>query len=172
VNGKDVPESKQAEEILKQADIYLASSKIKGLSITYSANISQTNSILKTYENGNWRTGVSGENQAQVMQEMESLLSGTIYSHLQNSVRISPITTIPSDVNDVNEWMTQLSSDMNEVESLLKKDWIVLGWINQDSKPNYAHAQDSPNGVIKHFPPKVSSYVQNSLHQFSLNYPK
>lgn len=170
-HGVEIDAKLQALSILIEAMKNL-SEGFPGTAITYSANYSQTIMIRQTYDAGGWQTNIVGSNQASVMTEMEKEMASTLYSSLHGKLHIAPITTIPSDPNDIPAWLTILESDMSSIENLLKNNWIVLGWQNQSSFPEFAHADKKAKGVVSKFPSQVHDYIQNTLSQFAITYPK
>ena len=170
-NGAEIDANTQAQPILIEAMKNL-SFGYPGTAITYSANFSQTIMIRQTYDTGGWETNIVGSNQASVMSEMEKEMAGKLYSSLQGKLHIAPITTIPTDPTDIPAWLNILKADMASIENLLKNNWIVLGWQNQSSFPEYAHADKKAKGVVSHFPVQVHDYIQNTLNQFAITYPK
>ena len=143
--GVAVPSRNQAEEILTTA-ADLISKGAKGVAITYSANYGQTREIGKIYAAGGWNTHTDGAHQAEVMQDMESLL-GTTYQALQGKMRIAPITTMNAYVDPLTPWndtvlMDVVTADLGRIKGYLDDGWSVLGWQNQDTvdKPKRPYA--------------------------------
>ncbi|WP_435578474.1 hypothetical protein [Gilvibacter sp.] len=161
----------QAINILSNAIMAISMQDPEAVYITYSANYSQTANIEKTYASGQWKTGVNGSNQASVMREMEDLMANDDkYKALQGKMKIAPITTIPKST-ELADWKAEIQSDLDRIKACLDGSSIVFGWINQETDPLYAHAIDSPSGVIAHFPDEIHNQVQNTLSQFAKDYP-
>lgn len=163
-NGESVSSYDQAVAILEEAKKWIAKG-YKGVAITYSANYDQTTAIHRTYKSGHWNTKTSGANQAEVMREMESLL-GNVYSALQHHVLIAPITTMTYSNFGGNSHKDVVESDLKHIKSLLENEWIVLGWQNQHSRPDYA-----VGGGIATLPAEINNLIQSTLAQYAKNFP-
>lgn len=162
-SGKGVSSLEQALAIIAEAQKLIGGGS-PGVAITYSANYGQTQKIHKTYEAGGWNTQTSGANQADVMQEMESLMGGK-YSSLQRQLEIAPITTIP-DTYSGKTHLQVVESDLEYIKSLLDKKWDVLGWQNQGSKPHYAVG----GGVAGPLPQEINTLIQTTLAKYAVDY--
>ena len=73
-NGKPLSAMDQARRIIQEAAKRLEYGAA-GFAITYSANYDQSVHIRQTYRDGNWITGTSGANQAEVMRCNEGRLA-------------------------------------------------------------------------------------------------
>lgn len=161
----------QAKNILDTAITAISLQQPEAVYITYSANYGQTVTIENTYSAGDWKTGISGSNQASVMSAMESLMgTDDNYKALQGVMKIAPITTIPKSMV-LDDWKAEIQADLDRIKGYLDGSSIVFGWINQETAPEYAHAIDSPTGVIPHFPTEIHGLVQGTLTQFAKDYP-
>ncbi len=163
-NGAFVSSEQQARSILDKAQT-LIDSGVKGVAITYSANYGQTVNIHKVYNAGEWFTGTSGSNQADVMTKMEKLME-TEYSDLQHLLQIAPITTMTYEIKDGGyggkTHQEVVEADLAYIKQLLDKGWTVLGWINQDSSPLYA-----VGGGIASLPIVLDNLIQDTLSQYA-----
>ncbi|MCK5893273.1 MAG: hypothetical protein KAG53_02430 [Endozoicomonadaceae bacterium] len=142
INYSRVRAIDQAETILKKARSVLAANpNVPGVAITYSANHDQTERIIDTYENGDWKTDTNGSNQATVMFYVEQLLNGQ-YSEMKHKFRIAPISTMTTD--DKNGYLcTRKETDMglNYIkDELIGKGWHVLGWQNESCNSENTYA--------------------------------
>ena len=151
----------QALSIIKEAQKLIAAGS-PGVAITYSANYGQTVTINKTYDSGGWDTGTNGSNQAAVMHDMETLM-GKKYTALQHKLEIAPITTMTYTDYGKYTHKQVIESDLEHIKALLKKGWDVLGWINQDSKPNYAVG----GGVAGALPKEINDLIQTTLADYA-----
>jgi hypothetical protein len=97
-----------------------------GVAITYSANQGQTKALVRAYAAGDYAAGISGANQAEVMERMETLLGDEANADLR--LRIAPITTI-----DV------VTEDLARIRDQLDAGWTILGWRNQKTVNNPDH---------------------------------
>ncbi len=132
------PAEEQALIILNEVEKYLKQGYTQ-VGITYSANDGQSEKIAQTYQKGGWFTGTNGANQASVMHQLEQMLA-TTHKHLQHAFRILPITTIDySGGNNVKpEWLIR---DVNNIHTFLNQpNHVVMGWQNEDTKPNNRYA--------------------------------
>ncbi|MDO7172623.1 hypothetical protein [Mariniflexile sp. AS56] len=59
-----------------------------------------------------------------------------------------------------------VQEDLDYIKSLLDKGVDVSGWINQNSKPNYAIG----GGVVGNLSPAIDSLIQTTLSQYSKDY--
>ena len=159
-----VPSVIQARRILDYAE-QLLSGEIAGVAITYSANYGQTQHIRKCYDSGEWKTGISGANQAQVMTELESLLENE-YQALQNKVRIAPITTMTYDNYGTFTHLQVIEQDLMGIRKLLETGWVVLGWMNQNTSPLFA-----VGGGIAMLAGELDNLIQDNLLHFSREFP-
>jgi len=167
-----LPFSSKLRDSLKQAQVLINEAKelinkgAPGVAITYSANYAQTVKIRETYEAGEWYTHTSGLHQADVMREMEALMASEETS-LQGLVQIAPITTITYTDYNGQTLDDVIKSDFDNVVSLLKKGWTVLGWKNQDSIPKYA-----VGGKISNMTSAQNKRIQNAFLKLSKEYPE
>ncbi len=162
----------QAAQILKHAT-QLVASGAAGVALTYSANYGQTRTIEQVYFSGGWNTQTSGLNQAQVIQELESLL-GNQNKELQCKMHIVPITTMNAYVDPAVPWnddvlMGIVTTDLDRIKSYLESGWSVLGWQNQDTVNDPSHPYAVGGGVAK-LPKAVSEKIQNTLMQYAKDY--
>lgn len=162
-NGHYLTSEEQAMRITNYAQELIAKGAI-GVAITYSANYDQTQRIAQTYSEGNWNTHTSGANQAAVMTALEEL---QIISHknLQHKIRIAPITTMTYSDYGGKSHEEVVVDDLYKIEDLLRKGWMVLGWMNQNTAPNYA-----VGGGIAELPEKLSALIQANLKEFEKRY--
>ncbi len=80
---------------------------------------------------------------------------------------------MPGD-NSIAGWNEQLhlslvEKDLKHIESLLKKEWAILGWQNQKTVDDI----DKPyaiGGGIATLPEEVSKKIQNTLKTFSIKF--
>ena len=167
--------TQQAEAILDEAQgrIDLGAN---GVMITYSANYEQTQEIGRVYAEGGWDTGTSGSGQASVIRAMEGLL-GSGRSELQQTMRIAPITTMTYQSYGDRTHAEIVTEDIERIRRQLDDGWDVLGWINEDSKPDYAvgggvASSEDPDkpGEIR-FPKPLQEQVQQALRQLAQDYP-
>ncbi len=157
----------QAEQILAKADEILKSHpEIPGVAITYSANHDQTMDIINCYNNKQWRTGVSGSNQAEVMKELEQLQGdGQRYQHLQHKMRIAPLSTMKYTSSNETKAVTdqELKVSLDYLGKLVADGWQVLGWQNPESLKN----RDAPfavgGGVSQVMPEAHKELIQSTL---------
>lgn len=126
---------KQARAILNKAKASIkANPQLPGVAITYSANHhQQTEQILKTYDEGNWKTSTNGANQAKVMFWMEKLLEKDEFKHLQGRVRIAPISTMQFGGGGGTLTGEMVNRSLENLRDLINEGWNVLGWQNQRS---------------------------------------
>lgn len=166
-----ISSKQQAIQILDTATTALSLQDAACVYITYSANQGQTERIAQAYKDGDWKTGIGGANQADVMHTMEDLMASEAkYTELQGKMKIAPITTIPNNT-DLTVWSGVINHDLNRIKGYLQGSNIVFGWMNQDTAPKFAHALNSPTGVVKSFPAQISDLVQNALIEFAKDYP-
>ncbi len=172
VDGKKISASEQAKKILEKANA-LVKKGSKGMAIIYSANYGQTRDIQRTYLSGEYCAQILGANQAQVMFEMERMLSG-IYNSLQYKMRIAPITTMNGYSNPVPNWNNDvllgiIQTDLDRIENYLLSGWSVFGWQNQltaaDSNAPYAIG----GGVVK-LPAQITDTIQERLKKLKFTY--
>ena len=168
-NGKTVSSRDQAQTILIKAEELMRQGYI-GVAITYSAKYDQTLRIAQVYNSGGWRTNTNGANQASVMHEMELLLDKS-YAALQGKMRIAPITTMNGYNYPVHNWSEEMQlsivrADLNEIKSLLNKNWCVLGWQNQITLNDTLHPYAIGGGVAN-LPDKVDALIQRILTEFA-----
>lgn len=162
-NGESVSSHDQAVAILEEAKKWIAKG-YSGVAITYSANYAQTTAIHRTYTSGQWYTQTSGANQAEVMREMELLL-GNAYSTLQHQAHIAPITTMTYSDYGGKSHKNVVEYDLNHIKSLLENGWVVLGWQNQHTRPDYA-----VGGGIATLPADINSMIQTTLAQYAKDF--
>lgn len=170
-------EKQQAEMILEEVN-YFYQKGYKQVGITYSANHDQTEKINQDYKNGQWYTGTSGANQADVMSHVESLLkTDSRYAHLQSVFRILPITTCEHegaatkvDEKKMDQW---LDHDLQNVNNFMKQDKnVVIGWQNQLTKDNKAAPFAIGGGVSQaQLTAQQNQKIQTCLSQLHQNYP-
>ncbi len=164
-HGNPVSPQQQAMRIIGEAEKRIGS-ETPGFGITYSANYDQTQTIRNTYSQGGWRTGTSGSNQAEVMRCLETLLA-TEFSQWQFKIRIAPITTMTySDFGGLTHRQV-VENDLSAIRDLLNDGWIVAGWVNQHSHPDFA-----VGGGIAQLPRDLSQLIQKTLRQFCLDFPQ
>lgn len=156
----------QATTIIEEANKRIKAG-CPGVAITYSANYGQAKKINQTYDSGDWNTGTSGSNQADVMREMELLLSNDA-STLQGKLQIAPITTLSYEHDGFGTFTHEevVRNDLKHIKHLLDENWDILGWINQSSNPRYAVG----GGVVAALPKHIDDLIQNTLSQFAANY--
>lgn len=163
----EVPADGQALQILDRMNAPSFRSH-PGCLITYSANENQTEAIAQTYAKGGWQTGTNGMNQAEVMAAMETLLGTPGWAHLQQRARIAPLTTIPTTSKDESAWKARIRQDLDLIENQLKDGWVVLGWINQKSDPEFAVG----GGVAGALPAEMHRLIQDRLSAMAKDYPE
>ena len=172
-NGRFISSQMQAQTIIDKAKALLANGAA-GVAITYSANFGQTQKIAETYQIGAWNTETGGSNQADVMMAMENLLGSTA-TELQGKLRIAPITTMTYTDYGGKTHAKVITDDLAAIKALLEQGWVILGWINQVSAPDYAVGGGIANSLdaqgMPRFPKSLSDFVQMTLKGFSSNYP-
>jgi hypothetical protein len=163
-NGLPVSAEEQASRIIAEAR-KLLNAGAPGFAITCSANYGQTMDIRKAYSTGEWHTGISGANQAEVMRCMESLLEKEPPA-LRDKIRIAPITTMTYSGFGAQTHEQVVRNDLSEIGKLLESGWMVAGWVNQRTDPDYA-----VGGGIARLSDDISTLIQKTLQQFSLEFP-
>lgn len=168
-NGAIVSNENQALQIFEYAKKALESGA-KGIAITYSANYGQTQKIEQTYRAGEWNTATNGSNQAAVVAAMETML-WTSHSSFQMKIRIAPITTMTYTGYGNRTHREIVEEDLVRIRVALENGWDVLGWVNQDSQPEFAigggiAAGLDENGAIR-FPKALSDFVQEQLSEMA-----
>ncbi len=168
--GAIVPSKTQATTLLDHARTLIANGAI-GVAITYSANYGQTVDIDNGYKAGQWKIGITGAFQADVMTKMEGLLGDT-YSDLQGKMRIAPITTMSYETPPYGEHTHEevIKSDLANIKALLDNGWTVLGWQNQDSGTDGFAVGGGVSKRTGQYPQELSDVVQATLKQFATNY--
>jgi hypothetical protein len=139
-----------------------------GVAITYSANQGQTKALVRAYAAGDYAAGISGANQAEVMERMETLLGDEANADLRLLLRIAPITTIPDPGADPVAVVTE---DLARIRDQLDAGWTILGWRNQKTVNNPDHPYAIGGGVAGSLPPAVDSAIQDGLKAFAAAYP-
>ena len=172
LNYQVLSSEQQAEKILSKA-AELVADKAKGVAITYSANYGQTRKIQQVYFAGGWNTETNGANQAAVIHAMESLLAGT-YKHLQDKMRIVPITTMNAYDHPVTPWnqdvhMGIVITDLDRIQMYLEAGWYIFGWQNQETVNDQSHPY-AVGGGIASLSDAVSSKVQKTLISYADKY--
>lgn len=173
--GEDyIPFQVQAQKIIDEVQLQISKGE-KGVAITYSANYGQTLEIAKVYAEGGWKTETNGSNQAAVISSMEELLE-TQYCDLQGKLRIAPITTMTYTGFGDKSHAQIVDEDLENIETLLENGWILLGWINQDSNPEFAIGGGVAETMINSegkpmYSAKLASKVQQKLLEFEQNFP-
>ncbi len=162
-SNNEISSNKQADSILKKAQTLIEDGSI-GVGIIYSANYQQTQDIREAYETGDYKTGISGANQADVMRAMEELLSSK-FQKLQGKMHIAPITTI---VDENMDQMTVIKEDLDHIQHMLDKGWTILGWQNQDTM-HTDHPYAIGGGIVT-LPTAISNEIQNRLKEFAKDY--
>ncbi len=172
LNYQILSSEQQAEKILNIAAEFVAD-KAKGVAITYSANYGQTRKIQRVYFAGGWNTETNGANQAAVMHKMESLLAGS-YKHLQNKMRIAPITTMNAYDTPVVPWnedvlMGIAITDLDRIQTYLEEGWYILGWQNHRTANDQVHPY-AVGGGIATLPDALASKIQQTLMSYAHKY--
>ncbi|WP_299684659.1 hypothetical protein [uncultured Dokdonia sp.] len=173
-HGNMISSDSQAFSVIEEAKKRIKAGA-KGVAITYSANYGQTLEIHKTYNAGDWNTHTAGANQAGVMTAMENFM-GTTETALQGTLQIAPITTMSYESNGYGDYTHKevVEADLKHIKSLLDQGWDVLGWVNQDTDPEYAVG----GGVAKsldqygkpYFPKELSDLVQQTFKKYTADY--
>ena len=163
-SGNRISSEVQARLIITEAQKRIASGA-SGVSITYSANFSQTTKIHQVYDVFGWNTHTSGANQADVIQAMERLMASE-YTALQGKLRIAPITTISKSVCGDAAHMTLVAMDLEYIKDLLDDGIDILGWMNQDSTSRYAVG----GGIIAALPANIEHLIQSTLNDYHQGY--
>ncbi|KTC65233.1 hypothetical protein Lade_1416 [Legionella adelaidensis] len=136
----------------------------KKVGITYSANQAQSENILQVYNQGGWKTGTTGSNQAAVIEEIEKLLTERKYMHLQDVYRTVPITTMKyADPEAVQQSLQQATQ-------FIEDGGVLLGWRNQLTPKDQLAIG---GGVAKSVQPlaqkqMIADWVQTHLQQAHL----
>ena len=172
--GHNLSSDSQANSVIEEAKKRIKAGA-NGVAITYSANYGQTLKIHKTYNAGNWNTHTGGANQAGVITAMENFM-GTTETALQGKLQIAPITTMSYESNGYGDYTHKevIETDLKHIKNLLDQGWDVLGWVNQDTDPEYAVG----GGVAKsldqygkpYFPKELSDLVQETLKKYATDY--
>lgn len=155
----------QARDMLDRAAAAVSAGG-KGAAIVYSANYHQTLAIRAAYDAGDWATGIAGANQAAVMMALEALLGDFEHEHLRGHMRIAPITTMSYPTAREPDHLAVVREDLGRIRDLLDEGWDVLGWMNQDSKPDYAVG----GGVAGPMPAPIRTEIQGTLRGFRERY--
>ncbi len=181
-DGDEVSPEDQARQILNIASAFLNNGS-HGVYLTYSSDFEQTLDIIKTYQDGGWSTNVNGSHQAATIAALESLL-GLEYIRLQRKVRIAPITTMsdrPITEEDKTGFANKthlevIEEDLDRIRSDLDGGWDVLGWVNQQTDPDFAvgggaENAENPNFACEtQFPAHLQSFVRKRLASFDIQY--
>jgi len=157
----------QARLILHEARRRL-SEGARGIGITYSANLGQSERIRDTYAAGAWNTHTEGANQASVMTAMEAL-EDTEFADLRTKLRIVPITTMSYGPLPAGTTMDDIVvADLAAIRDLITAGWSVLGWINEAAGERFAVG----GGVAKQYyadrPDLALSPAQSEIIQAEL----
>ncbi|KEI70567.1 hypothetical protein GV64_07290 [Endozoicomonas elysicola] len=165
---KQLSSRDQAGKILFRADEILKSHpELPGIAVTYSANHGQTMAVINCYNNKQWKTGISGSNQAEVMKEMEWLQrDGGRFQHLQHRVRIAPLSTMKYTSFNMKKAVTdqELKVSLDYLDKLIADGWQVLGWQTPVSLKN----KDAPFAVGGGVSSKVMPEAHKQLIQGKL----
>ncbi len=172
-SGKNIPNSEQADEILKKTD-QLVKAGAKGAAITYSANYDQTQDFVQAYNNGKDLVSLTGINQAEVMIKMEAKLTTPTWAHLQGKLRIAPITTLNGYNHPVHPWndtvwLGIVKTDLARIQTWLDEGWDMLGWINQQTQGK-ADPYAIGGGVAGPLPSIIQNEIQNTLKKYAKDY--
>ena len=165
--GNYLSSGAQAHSVIEEAKKRI-NAGAKGVAITYSANYGQTLAIHKTYKAGDWNTHTGGANQAGVITAMEKLM-GTTETSLQGKLQIAPITTMTYEPNGYGDYTHKevIEADLKYIKTLLEQGWDVLGWVNQDTNPDYAVGGGVARSLDQHnkpyFPKELSDLTQETL---------
>jgi len=163
-DNNEISPNNQAASLLKKAQTFIEDGSI-GVGIIYSANYQQTIDIRKAYENGAYKTRISGANQAEVMMAMEELLGSSKFQELQGKMHIAPITTL--GYRDM-EPMNVIQNDLKCIQHMLDNGWAILGWQNQDTI-HTDHPYAIGGGIVT-LPTNISNEIQNRLKEFAKDY--
>lgn len=135
---KGVSANNQARVILAKVNKISNSGKRK-VGITYSANQEQTNNIIDKYKKNEWRTGTNGANQAEVIAQIEILLTTPEYEHLQKVFRIIPITTMqykPPSYGIAAADDDSVKMSLQNADEFIARGGVLLGWRNELTPEN------------------------------------
>ncbi|HEV2614957.1 MAG TPA: hypothetical protein VGV92_09710 [Gammaproteobacteria bacterium] len=128
----ELTNEQQADRILENVR-KLKDQGYEKVGITYSANRQQADKIRGAYEQGKWKVGIKGSNQAEVMAIVEKKLSETRNSDLRSVFQVLPLTTMDKKQKG-NLDPKCFEEDKKFIDSFIEnKNSVVLGWQNQDS---------------------------------------
>ncbi len=166
VDFNRLSDQEQATKILKKFKTLSETTGFVGAAITYSANHEQTLQIREAYEQGLAAAGISGGNQAKVIELVEKSLKE---EGLEHWVRIIPITTCLEIGGIGKPTQKMLEDDLNYLESLLKNGWSVLGWQNQNTVKQDEYAIGG--GISTQLDSAQKDFIQNTLRKLGETYP-
>jgi hypothetical protein len=165
-NDGGLSNDQQAIEILtKSKQLFAAGFPV--VAITYSANEGQTRELVEAYAAGNYKADISGANQAEVMNSMETKLGEPAWQDLQMKMRIAPITTIPNPGTDA---LKIAKADIARIHDQLKRGWAILGWQNQTTVGRPEHPYAIGGGVAS-LSADVDKAIQGGLKSLAAAYP-
>ncbi len=159
-----VPSEEQARLVISKVQELLQEGA-NGVAILYSANYRQTQAIQEAYAANRWKTGVTGANQASVIQCVEHLIEHS-FQDLQGKFRVAPITTMTYDNYDGMQLHEVVLIDLENIKALLAGGWYVLGWMNQETQPHYAIG----GGVSGAMDSELKDLIQRALAEFAIEY--
>lgn len=149
--------------------------------ILYSANHDQiVKQIKPAYAAGKWKTGISGANQAKVMQEVEKLLATDEYKNLQNVFQILPISTCAKVGGLDPVQQSWLNEELQDIENFLESSQkrAIIAWQNEDANDKLAKKyaiggsiSKQLNAVIKDQGITQDEFIQRKLQALQVKFP-